>query len=483
MSSPVRRNSLPGATTTHAEAKSYYYKHQIGELLEQIATDLAINQPEEPRKHIFNLMARMLDLPEIVASSSTEKSCSLRIFAECHTGSGHSVRQFFRSAPLGQNSESLLRTWHAEGSDVMGGMINQALGGGAEMGHSGSQAKTSVLEERDARDSRHLAGPPTFPATAASGPPPGPVQASAADPRVHSLEQEIASLTQKLNQLQHDRAQAVLGQMQAESALKGHGKKRHHRASSSEPHPNQPFVRTPSSQEEIQELRPELCSLRIIAVSDLGDVADMTHVHSAIKAHMRPGAITVMAGNFLTLSPLSALDMGAGMIDAMNHVGDVGIHYTCLGCHESDVPDDELAARLHEFKGAVISSNMTALPVEPRPVEYRLIDIVAAGQRRRVGLVGLVSTDPALYSCQQSSPFGGALATAEPPAQALARLRNLLMESHGCDLVVPVCFLPEDSGEDFALVQSLVDGAGPAGAALPLLLAGGERSPKLEQVP
>ena len=73
------------------------------------------------------------------------------------------------------------------------------------------------------------------------------------------------------------------------------------------------------------------CSLRIISVNDVYELANLPFLDGVIRAHMRPHTITMLAGDFLAPSLLSSLDRGRGMIDMLNHVGGVGIQYVCIG--------------------------------------------------------------------------------------------------------------------------------------------------------
>eukprot|EP00961_Rhodomonas_salina_P134542 1810116-Rhodomonas_salina.1 len=67
--------------------------------------------------------------------------------------------------------------------------------------------------------------------------------------------------------------------------------------------------------------------------------------------------------------------------------------------------------------------------------EYKIVEVEGGGQKRKVGLIGLVTVDPNLY---QAGAFGGAIPSATPVPDAAARLRNLLLHHHACDLVIPL---------------------------------------------
>ena len=134
------------------------------------------------------------------------------------------------------------------------------------------------------------------------------------------------------------------------------------------------------------------------------------------RSHMRPNTITMLPGDFLAPSLLSSLDKGFGMVDILNRVGGVGIQYVCFGNHETDVPIEEMRKRIGEFKGVWLNTNMPDF--KPSLPDYKIVDVEAGGQTRRVGLIGLLTVDKNLY---RPGAFGGGIDTALPVYETAAR--------------------------------------------------------------
>ena len=153
---------------------------------------------------------------------------------------------------------------------------------------------------------------------------------------------------------------------------------------------------------------------------------------------MQPNTVTVLAGDFLAPSLLSSLDRGRGMVDVLNRVGGVGVQCVCFGNHEADVPVEDLRRRIAEFRGAWLNTNLPDF--SPALPDHYIVEVAGGGRGggggdgggRRVGFVGLLTTDASLY---RSGVFGGALATAVPVAEAAARCRESLAD---CDIIVPL---------------------------------------------
>src|SRR5688572_27376601 len=99
--------------------------------------------------------------------------------------------------------------------------------------------------------------------------------------------------------------------------------------------------------------------LRIVAVNDVYSLDCLPSLASLVKHHAEhdpaDAYIVVMAGDFVAPSVLSSLDAGRGMIDCLNHVP---ITHAILGNHEDDIEVDQLRARLHEFQGIVLMTNL-----------------------------------------------------------------------------------------------------------------------------
>ena len=158
------------------------------------------------------------------------------------------------------------------------------------------------------------------------------------------------------------------------------------------------------------------CTLRIITVNDVYELGNLPFLDGVIRSHMRPNTITTLPGDFLAPSLLSSLDKGKGMIDLLNRVGDVGIQYVCFGNHETDVPIEDMRRRISEFKGVWLNTNMPDF--QPALPDFKIIEVNAGGQRRRVGLIGLLTIDKNLY---RPGAFGGGIDTAIPVVETAIR--------------------------------------------------------------
>ena len=143
--------------------------------------------------------------------------------------------------------------------------------------------------------------------------------------------------------------------------------------------------------------------------------------------------------------------------------------------HENDVPIDDLRARMSEFNGVWLNSNMPDLDPKLPPstagkvCPYHIVEVEAGGQRRKVGLLGLLTVDKNLF---RPGAFGGALDTAQSVVGAATQYRRLLLDEEGCDLVIPLTH--QVMADDRAMAHLKI--------GFPLLVAGHDHDPYLELV-
>ena len=71
-------------------------------------------------------------------------------------------------------------------------------------------------------------------------------------------------------------------------------------------------------------------------------------------------------------------------------------------------------------------------------------------QVRKVGLIGLLTEDKALY---RQGAFGNA--TIEPVIDAAIKWKKILEEEHGCDLVVPMTHQDMQGGRQFKVAMMI----------------------------
>lgn len=198
--------------------------------------------------------------------------------------------------------------------------------------------------------------------------------------------------------------------------------------------------------------------LRILSINDIYTLDHLPRLASLLRAHVLPApdvTISIIAGDFVGPSLLSSLDAGRGMVDCLNALG---IDYAILGNHEDDIPPAELHARIAEFRGTWLSTNVDFDPKMPRDA------IVHVGDHT-VGLVAVVVTDLAVF---RGAPFGGATLRA-PNADALAAAGDL--RARGCSTVIAITH--QAIADDRVLART---------HAFPLIVGGHEHVPFTENV-
>lgn len=177
--------------------------------------------------------------------------------------------------------------------------------------------------------------------------------------------------------------------------------------------------------------------LRIVSINDVYSLENLPRLKNLVRRarEVDPADATlfIVAGDFLAPSLLSSLDAGRGMVACLN---EIGVTHVVLGNHEDDVPVGELRQRVKELRAVWLGTNVSGF--EPPLATSDVIAVAGAGGRAvRVGLVGVVMTDPAVY---RLAPFGGA--KLEPANEAAVREARRLLEQERCACVVPVTHQP-----------------------------------------
>lgn len=210
-------------------------------------------------------------------------------------------------------------------------------------------------------------------------------------------------------------------------------------------------------------------TLRLVAVNDVYALDNLPRLRGLVRraAAVDPADafVTTLAGDFVAPSLLSSLDGGAGMIECLNAIP---VTHVCFGNHEQDVPPEALAARVRQFRGTWLNTNVPGyVPALPAS---QVLTVQGEGTRAvRVGLVGVVTEEPTLY---RPGAFGG-LPMLPANATVLAAARDLVGTS-GCACVVALTH--QSLARDRAL--ALAQGDPP----VPLILGGHEHEPFVEQV-
>ncbi|WP_436603130.1 5'-nucleotidase C-terminal domain-containing protein [Sorangium sp. So ce1036] len=175
--------------------------------------------------------------------------------------------------------------------------------------------------------------------------------------------------------------------------------------------------------------------------------------------------IAVMAGDFLAPSLLSSLDHGRGMVDCMNALP---ITHAIFGNHEADVELPELRARVQEFRGTWLNTNMPSFA--PALPTHEILDLSSPGGRTvRIGLLGLLVHAQGLY---RRDAFGGI--DIEPANEAALRWTRRLLRDEGCACVIPITHQSRD--QDLALARAQRD------PRFPVILGGHEHEVSLDDV-
>ena len=213
-------------------------------------------------------------------------------------------------------------------------------------------------------------------------------------------------------------------------------------------------------------------TLRLVCINDVYTLENLPRLRTLVQEQARVDPadvlLTTLAGDFVGPSMLSSLDNGRGMVDCLNAVP---ITVVMLGNHEADIPVETLRARIAEFRGTWLSTNVIGL--DPALPAARILEVFHAGSRRvRVGLLGVVMDDAAVYC---ANPFGGATLL---PANATAlRVAAHLVEAEGCACVIPLTHQPMDA--DRALARATQS---PRAPRFPVIVGGHEHVVDIEEI-
>ncbi|HEY8041679.1 MAG TPA: 5'-nucleotidase C-terminal domain-containing protein [Polyangiaceae bacterium] len=209
-------------------------------------------------------------------------------------------------------------------------------------------------------------------------------------------------------------------------------------------------------------------TLRIVSVNDVYTLENLPRLATLLAHHRTTDPadafLAVLAGDFLAPSILSSLDAGKGMVDCLNAAG---ITHVIFGNHEDDVTPAQLHARLREFRGTWLSTNVHGF--DPPLPTHQVLEVAGPGRRVRVALIGVVMTDDTIYRRQ---PFGGA--EIEPANAAALRMTARLLHDEGCVCVVPITHQPIEEDRALALAQRE--------PPFPVIVGGHEHVVMVEQV-
>lgn len=208
--------------------------------------------------------------------------------------------------------------------------------------------------------------------------------------------------------------------------------------------------------------------LRIVQINDVYTLENLPRLHTLVQAARNEDAadatLVVVAGDFLAPSLLSSLDAGKGMVACLNAIG---VTHVIFGNHEDDVPPAELRERVRELRAKWIDTNVEGFV--PKLPTSDVVPVTSRdGRSVRVGLVGVVMSDPSVY---RRTPFGGA---AIRPANDAALAEAMRLLEQGCACVIPITHQPIE--DDRALARAAVQ------PPFPVIVGGHEHVPETEQV-
>ena len=222
--------------------------------------------------------------------------------------------------------------------------------------------------------------------------------------------------------------------------------------------------------------KPHQARLTVVQITDvytLDNFPSLKTMLETIRSSQGPTdtVISMLTGDFLSPYLLSSIDRGAGMMDAL---AATPIDMLIWGNHEADIDHRSVCKHVKNFPGTWINTNMQTHEAMDHQVPYQIVTVVSPDgtHRRTVGLVGVLSDDPKLYShFKKPGAFGGA--KIECPWDTLRKYQRLLEEEMGCDVVLPLehLYVPEDhktcrefdfpvvlSGHDHHRVDEIVEG-------------------------
>jgi 2',3'-cyclic-nucleotide 2'-phosphodiesterase (5'-nucleotidase family) len=222
--------------------------------------------------------------------------------------------------------------------------------------------------------------------------------------------------------------------------------------------------------------KPHEARLTVVQITDvytLDNFASLKTMLETIRASQGPTdtVISMLTGDFLSPYLLSSIDRGQGMMDAL---AATPIDILIWGNHEADIDHRTVLKHVRNYPGTWINTNMQTYEGMDHQTPYTIVDIVSPDgtHRRKIGLVGVLSNDPKLYShFKKPGAFGGA--RIDCPWDTLRKYQSLLEDEIGCDVVLPLehLYVPEDhltcrdfdfpvilSGHDHHRVDEIVDG-------------------------
>jgi 2',3'-cyclic-nucleotide 2'-phosphodiesterase (5'-nucleotidase family) len=189
--------------------------------------------------------------------------------------------------------------------------------------------------------------------------------------------------------------------------------------------------------------------LTIVQVTDVYTLQNFASLRTLLKEAKEKSApspvVSVLTGDFLAPYLLSSVDRGAGM---MNALAKTPIDYLTWGNHEADINHRTVCKHVKNFPGTFINTNMQDHEAMEYQKPFEILELTSpdGSHCRKVGLIAVLSDDPALYKhFQDPGAFGGA--TILDPWETLREYKDRLEQPlYSCDLVIPLqhMYVPDD---------------------------------------
>jgi 2',3'-cyclic-nucleotide 2'-phosphodiesterase (5'-nucleotidase family) len=223
-----------------------------------------------------------------------------------------------------------------------------------------------------------------------------------------------------------------------------------------------------------KESEAKLTIVQITDVYTLSNFGSLKTLLLEAKERSAPSkVVSLLTGDFLAPYLLSSVDRGAGM---MNALAKTPIDYLTWGNHEADINHRTVCKHVKNFPGAFINTNMQDHEAMEYQKPFEILEVTSpdGSQTRKVGLIAVLSNDPALYKhFRDPGPFGGAKIL--DPWETLKEYKEMLENPpYSCDLVIPLqhMYVPDDhktchmfdfpvilSGHDHHRVDETIEGS------------------------
>ncbi|KAI2493470.1 hypothetical protein MHU86_21088 [Fragilaria crotonensis] len=174
--------------------------------------------------------------------------------------------------------------------------------------------------------------------------------------------------------------------------------------------------------------KPDQAKLTIVQITDVYTLENFASLKTMLQQTRNESGdskvVSVLTGDFLAPYLLSSVDQGYGMMKAL---AQTPIDYLMWGNHEADIDHKIVCKHVKNFPGTFINTNMQDHDAMKHQVPFEIIEVPSpdGSHCRRVGLIAVLSDDPALYR-QFDAPgaFGGA--TIRNPWEVLKEYKEML---------------------------------------------------------